>query len=268
MQALGRIFLGDGNLPDGAVQFARVAEIDRVDRRNRRAGNLFAAHVHAQPGLREDHELGASVVSFDVARGIGFGETQFLSLLERGRESRAGRLHFREDIVAGAVQNSRDAIKPVARQPFLNGDDGGDSSRHRSAKLKLPSRLPRQAQKFRPAVRDQQFVGRDHGFTRAQGLAHPFARGLEAAHDFHQNIRVRGQHVVNIFGPAHAPWNPVHFFPLDIAVADLRQHERAVPILREQLGYRAPHGSEADESDLELPGRGRALRRSHFVLEF
>ena len=231
-QAIGRVFLRDGNLPDGAVQLACVAEIDGFDRRNRRARNLFAAHIHTQPGLRQDHQLGPRVVAFDVAGGIGFGKAELLRLLERGIKSGAGCLHFREDVVAGAVQDSGDAIEPVAGEPFLNGNDGGNSSGHRSAELQLPPRLPRQAQKFRATIRDQKLVRGHHRFSRAERLAYPFARRLETSNHLHKNIRIGGQHLFDVFRPTNLRRNPVGFFACDVAVVNVREYERTVRILR------------------------------------
>jgi hypothetical protein len=88
----------------------------------------IVARIHTQAGLCEDHQLGASIVSFHVAGGIGFGKPKLLRFFQCGIEPGAGRFHFREDVVAGAVQDSGDAIKPVAGKSFLNGDNGRNSS--------------------------------------------------------------------------------------------------------------------------------------------
>ena len=83
LQAVGRVLLHRRNLADRAVQFACVRKIDRFDRGNRTAHNLIVAHLHVQPGLRQNHEFRARVVAFDIGGGIGFGESEPLRVFQR-----------------------------------------------------------------------------------------------------------------------------------------------------------------------------------------
>jgi hypothetical protein len=42
------------------------------------------------------------------------------------------------------------------------------------------------------------------------------------------------------------------FFPFDIAIENLREEERAIFVLTQNLRDRTAHGAEADESDFQL----------------
>ena len=160
-------------------------------------------HAQAQAGLREDQKLGARVDAVDVRAGIGLGVAERLRFFQRGVEAGAVLFHFGEDEVAGAVEDSGDFEKAVAREAFLNADDRGNATRDGGAEFEALAHFAREVEQLGPVFGNQQLVGGDHGFTGAQRLAHPFPGRLEAADQLDDDVRVGGQHVVEIFRPAN-----------------------------------------------------------------
>src|SRR5580704_12015375 len=63
--------LGFRNLTDGAVEVARVDEVDGVDFGDGAAAHRFDVNVGAQGDAGEDDELRAGVVAVDVFAGVG-----------------------------------------------------------------------------------------------------------------------------------------------------------------------------------------------------
>ena len=80
--------------------------------------------------------------------------------------------------------------------------------------------------KLRTALGNEQLVGGDHGFSGAQRLANPFARGRDAANQFHDDVSVRGENFADVLRPVDIR-QPVDFFALHIAIENVRQDEGA-----------------------------------------
>src|SRR5262249_30104287 len=70
----------------------------------------------AESQTRQDRELLRRIMALDVERGIGLGVTQLLRLLQAVRERELLLFHARQDVVAGAVENSVDACERIAGQ--------------------------------------------------------------------------------------------------------------------------------------------------------
>jgi hypothetical protein len=106
---------------------------------------------------------------------------------------------------------------------------------------------------------DQQLVGGDHGFPRAQRLAHPFPGRLEPADQLDDHVGVGEKHVVDVFRPANSAGKRARFFLLDAAIENVREDQRAAGVLSDDFRDRAAHGAEADERDPQAPVRGRGF---------
>ena len=69
--------------------------------------------------------------AFDVEGGIGFGIAQFLRLLERSIERQPFVAHFRQDEIAGAVDDPGNPFDAVGCQSLAQRLDDGYAARHR-----------------------------------------------------------------------------------------------------------------------------------------
>ena len=72
-----------------------------------------------------------------------------LRLGEDGVERQALRLHAREDVVAGAVQDARDAREAVAGEPLADGANHRDATSDRGFEAEVDAALGGEAQQFR-----------------------------------------------------------------------------------------------------------------------
>ncbi len=214
-------------------------------------------HAQAQSGLRQDQEFRARVHAVHIGAGIGFGIAERLRFLQRCVEARAIFFHLREDEIAGAVENSRDFVKPVAGKAFLNADNRRNSARDRRAKFKPLAHFSRKVEQLGAGFGDQQLVGGNDGFARAQRLAHPLTGRLEASDKLDHDVHIGRKHVVNIFGPADVCRQRADFFLLDAAIENVREEQRTVGIQGKNLRHGAAHGAKADEADFQAPVRTR-----------
>ena len=89
------------------------------------------ADVRAQRHVREDGELRLRIESFDVLRGIRFGESQRLRFGQRVPELDAVPLHAAQDVIAGAVEDTGDPRQPVAGKSMFDRADDRHSAGHR-----------------------------------------------------------------------------------------------------------------------------------------
>ena len=120
-----------------------------------------------------------------------------------------------------------------------------------------------------PVFGNQQLVGGDDGFARAQRLAHPFAGGLEAADQLDDDVHVGREHVVDIFRPANVRGQRIDLFLFDAAIENVRQQQGAAGILRQNLRDGAADGAEADQRDLQMAiARRRLLRGAADFADF
>ena len=79
----------------------------------------------AERQMSQDRKLLGGVAAVHVHRGIGFRETEPLSLLDGLRIVGTGLLHLRKDEVAGSVQDTAERCHLVGRQALTDvGDDG------------------------------------------------------------------------------------------------------------------------------------------------
>ena len=93
--------------------------------------DLIEAHPRAERQARQQRELVRGVEAADVESRIGLGVALGLRLLQHIGERAAFRLHLREDVVAGAVEDAVDAAHLVGGQRLAQRLDDGDAARHR-----------------------------------------------------------------------------------------------------------------------------------------
>ena len=93
-----------------AARSASVIDFDALDRHGR------GVDLRAEGERGEDGELVGGVEAADVEGRIGLGVAEPLRVGEADVERQGLRLHPRQNVVAGAVENARDAADRVARQ--------------------------------------------------------------------------------------------------------------------------------------------------------
>ena len=176
-------------------------------------------------------------------------------------------VHLREDVIAGAVENSRDFVEPIARQAFLNADDRRNSSGDGSAELDAARHFSREREQLGTVLGDQDFIRGYHGFPVGEGLANPVTGGRDASDQFHHHVHIGGEHFVRAIRPANVRGQAADFFLGDVAIADVRQQQRTVWVAAEDFGHGPAHGAEPDQPDFQFRARsgGRFRRRVAFA---
>ena len=202
-----------------------------------------------QSRQRQNGQLGAGIAAVEIFGGVGLGISAGLRFFQRLAERNPGVLDAAQNVVAGSIQNSGNAVQAVSAQAGAQRGENGHSSGHRGAELKLASLLRGQLQKIGAVARDQLLVGRDHRLAGLQRRAHDLLRRIQAADQFDHDVGVGAEHRLNVVGPDDIAWNPGLLLLFDVAVADVGEAERLVVALAQNFGDGAADGSEADEGD-------------------
>src|SRR5712691_1314027 len=154
--------------------------------------------VYAQPGvggagerqLREDLRLLQSVGSGDVERRVDFLQSAFLRLAQSGGEVGATLFHSREDVIAGPVDDSCDALDRVAGEPALDRPDDRDAAANAGLESDPRARRRGSDKEFTPGICQKGLVRRDHISPEAQGSANVSSCRMHAADQLHEQIAV------------------------------------------------------------------------------
>ena len=228
--------MGARHLPNRASQIPRIAEVDGGNGGDGPRHNLFRIHLYPQRKPHQDRQFGAGIKTAHILSRIGLRIAPGLCGRQHGGVLGA-LLHLAEDEVAGAVQNAFDAIDAVAGKPLFQARNHGDPSRHRSAILQVAAMSRGQPLQFHSVKRDQLLVGGHNALPRCKRAANPHARRVEAAHQLHDDIRIRRQHGLRIFAPHHIARCPIHPLARHAAV----EHMRQLQPFRLRLGQNARH---------------------------
>src|SRR5579862_7675714 len=117
LDALRRLYR-DAEELDAITELLGCGEIGGRDRGNAFDINRLLIDFGAEGQARQDRELLRGVVALDIEARIGLGVTKALRLLEAFGKRQAVLLHAGEDIIAGAVEDSVDALEGISRHPF------------------------------------------------------------------------------------------------------------------------------------------------------
>ena len=138
-----------------AARSASVIEFDALDRHRR------GVDLRAEGERGEDGELVGGVEAADVEGRIGLGVAEPLRVGEADVERQGLRLHPRQNVVAGAVENARDAADRVARQALAQRLDHRNAAPDRRlVKQRRVMRL-RQFGELEPVLGEHRLVGGD-----------------------------------------------------------------------------------------------------------
>jgi hypothetical protein len=234
------------DLADGAVERARVPEIDGIHQRHRAGRNVGRRHLHAQPHGAEDGQLRARVEALDVVCWIGFGEPQLLGALERlGKRRAAG--HARQDEVARAVEDAGDADELVAADAIAERADHRNAAGHRRFEAQMTPPLGGELAERGPVMRDELLVRGDDRSARVEGASHPRAGRIASSHNLHDHVRVGRENVLDVARPDDVVWDPVDAPARGVADEDVGQADTGGRPLGQDAGHRPAHGAEPEQ---------------------
>src|SRR5439155_26593092 len=97
----------------------------------------------------QNGELGAGVAAIEIFRGVGLGVSTGLCFFERFAERNARILDAAKYVVAGAVENSCDAMQSISAEACAKGGEDRHSSRHRGAEFKMTASFSDPLQQIR-----------------------------------------------------------------------------------------------------------------------
>ena len=132
----------------------------------------------------------------------------------------------------------------------MEAGDYGYASGDGRAELDVLIQAARHADQFRTAMRDELFIGGDHGLAGCQGPAHPILGGEYTAHYLDDDVDVGGENVVDVLCPDDFRGNPVNFFARHVAIADVCQPQRNAGALDENLSDGPADRSEPGQRHL------------------
>src|SRR4051812_19071749 len=109
------------------MQLVRVFEIHRRDATNSLRINVRGSHALSEREGAEDRELRTRIETVDVGGRIGLGITGSLCFGQDRVKRSTARFNFRQDVIAGAVENA------VERGDAISGDSFAQDSVNRYA---------------------------------------------------------------------------------------------------------------------------------------
>ena len=127
------------SLDDIAAKFGGVIKINRIDRANGSRPNRFRFDPRVQSGKRKNRELGARVAAIQIFRCVRLGIASRLRFFQRFAKRDSRIFDAAQNVVAGSVQNSGDAVQSVPAQAGTQRRKNRHSTRHRRAELYLAS---------------------------------------------------------------------------------------------------------------------------------
>ena len=131
------------------------------------------------------------VDAFDIKGRVGFGIAQFLCILQRGGEIRAGAFHGRQDIVRGAVENAVNMFDRIGRRAFAKPLHNRNAACNRRLEFQGGAlRFSRFGQR-QAVMRDHRLVGGDQPLARSNGIARQCQRRtVRPADQFDHHINI------------------------------------------------------------------------------
>ena len=183
----------DAEQLDPETEFVSGGEIgerdqfDALDRDRRRVD------LGAEGERSEDREFMRRVKTADVEGRIRFRIAEPLRLGQADLEGQAFGLHPRQNIVAGAVENARDALDRVSGQALAQGLDDRNAAADR--RLVIERRLMRfgQAREPEPVRGEHRLVGGDHRqAARERSLDGLEGDPVRSADQFDKNVDIGG----------------------------------------------------------------------------
>ena len=248
-----------------AEQFYAIPEIRsglqilRRDRRDSLDIDRVFSNLRAEREARQDRKLLRGVMTVDVERRIGLGIAEPLGVLQALIERQPLLLHPRQDVIAGAVEDTVDTIDLGAGKPFAQRLDRRDRRTYRGLEVQGGAGLFGKFSEMSTVLGNQRLVGRHHRLAKAQGGLHRFERrAVGSADQFDQAVDV------GVFGKRDRVFRPLdaaqvkaallclrarrHRDDLDAPLALGRKRRR---LLIEQAHDLGSHGAKTRDTHLE-----------------
>ena len=131
------------------------------------------------------------VLAVDVQRRVGLGVAELLGLLQGLIEVHALRGHFRENIVARAVEYAQHAADAVAGERAAQGLDDGHGAGHAGLVAQDQVLFAGETHELGAFHGQKGLVGRDHVLAVLKGPGHERERRVDTAHELHEHIDIR-----------------------------------------------------------------------------
>jgi hypothetical protein len=212
--------------------------IDRLQVRDALGRDFVGGYGHPEGEHGQHREFVLRVPPPDVEGRIGLGVSEPLRFCQRVREARVLALHLREDEIAGAVDDAREALDRVAREGVLEDANERDSAADRRFEREVDAVLLREVDELRAVEGEQHLVRGDDLLLLLDRHLHVVARRVGAAHHLDDDVDgVVAEHVLGA-----------------------RRHERAVDLARALLVLVAHERADDDRLGAD------ALGEASFVL--
>ncbi|MDF9774939.1 hypothetical protein OKW11_001896 [Pseudomonas baetica] len=195
----------------GAARHAQV--LDAVAQRfgvihvgRRQLGDAFGISLvelqrDAERDGRQDRQLVSGIDPLNVEGRVGFGVTQSLGFGQHVFEGATLLTHFRQDEVAGAVDDPGHPVDAVGGQTLADRLDHRNATGHRRFECNDHAFLACLGENFITVNSNKRLVRGDHMLAILDGLEYQLAGNGVAAHQLYDDVdlRVRG-HFEDIVG--------------------------------------------------------------------
>jgi hypothetical protein len=152
-----------------------------IDARHKDPGRVEPESVSERS---EDDRLVGGVPPIDIEGRIRLRIAQSLGLGERRAKIHSGFSHSREDIVAGAVQDSMDVLESIGDKGFADHLDDRNPASHGGFIKNWDSAFACKVKNFLPMLGQQGLVAGDHGLARKDRLPNEREWGFDPSHQF------------------------------------------------------------------------------------
>ena len=176
---------------DAKPKFVRGAQVGERDCLDSFDGNSPCVDLGAERERGEDRELVRGVKTADVECRIGLGIAKLLSLVEADLERKILDLHARENVVAGAIEDTGNPLNRIARQALSESLDDGYAAAHCCFEEQLSARSLGHARELETVRREHRLIRGDDGSpARQRGFDGVESNSLGAADQFNENVDV------------------------------------------------------------------------------
>ena len=188
--------LGKPDQPDTETQRRRLVEIGEFDGANTLGRHASEVDARTKGQCGENRQLVRRVDAINVEARVGLGEAQCLGVGEHGGERQPLGLHARQDVVAGAVENARDAVDAVGGGTLAQSLDDRNAPGNGGFELQRDPGGFGGSGEFEAVVRQHRLVGGDQRLARRQRVPRQRQRraiGAADQLDDHIDIVAAGQ---------------------------------------------------------------------------
>src|SRR6516164_2690987 len=192
-------------------------EVFGRDRRNAFHVDGALIDLGAESEARQDRELLRSIMALDVEGWIGLGVTEPLRLLQAVRERELLLFHARQDVVAGAVEDSIDARERIAGQTLAQRFHDRDGAADRGLEIERHMVLLGNGRQRDAVAGKQRLVGGDNRFFRGErGRDRGLGRVALPADQLHEDVDLA------IARERYRVGDPTQFLVTDVALLAAR----------------------------------------------